>query len=222
VTSVGETYEIVGVVADAKYQNLRDAVLKTMYIPWMQRAGEQPSSYSYLVRVAAGSPLRLVPRLGSVVRDADPALHVRTAVTYSTVIDRSLATERIMATLGGLFGLLALIVAGVGVFGVLAFQVARRTNEFGVRIALGANRRMITELVLRDLARMLAAGLLIGTLVALMFTGLAEKILFGLTPNDPSVFVVAASVLAAAAALAAWQPAVRASRVDVMQVLRSE
>jgi predicted permease len=221
VTSVNVTYEIVGVVGDAKYQSLRDSVIRTMYIPWTQRESEQPTRYSYLVRVA-GNPLRLEPGLDRVVRAADPALRVRTARTYAAIIDQSIATERIMATLGGLFGVLALLVAALGMFGVLAFQVARRTNEFGVRMALGASRRTMMGLVLRDVFVMVAAGVSIGAGGARVMTGLARTILFGLTPTDPSVFVVAASVLAVAAVLAGWLPARRASRVDPLVALRHE
>jgi putative ABC transport system permease protein len=113
VTSVNVTYEIVGVVRDAKYQDLREPVIRTMYICWTQREGDQPTRYSYLVR-SAGDPMRLVPSLDGVVRDADPALRVRTARTYRSIVDQSIATERIMATLGGAFAVLALIVAGIG------------------------------------------------------------------------------------------------------------
>jgi predicted permease len=222
VTSVGVTYEIVGVVRDAKYQSLRDGIIRTMYIPWMQRQGDQPSSYNYVTRVVRGDAMRLAPGLDSVVREADPALRVRTAVSYDTVIDRTIATERIMAALGGLFGLLAVIVAGVGVFGVLAFQVARRTNELGVRLALGASRRRIMGLVLREVFLMVAIGVSIGAGGALMVTGLARKILFGMTPTDPGMFAIAASVLTVAAGLAGWLPARRASRVDPMVALRHE
>ncbi|MPY87506.1 MAG: FtsX-like permease family protein [Luteitalea sp.] len=222
VTSLDITYEIVGIVGDAKYQSLRDAVLKTMYIPWMQREGDQPSRYSYLARIAEGDPLRLVPGVERLVRETDPALRVRTAMTYATVIDRSISAERLMATLGGLFGLLALIVAGVGIFGVLAFQVARRTNELGVRMVLGASPRSMMRLVLRDVVGMLVPGVVIGAAVALMLTGLARGILFGLRPSEPGVFVIAASVLAFAAVLAAWLPARRASRVNPLAALRHE
>jgi ABC-type antimicrobial peptide transport system permease subunit len=127
-----------------------------------------------------------------------------------------------MATLGGFFGLLALLVAALGLFGVLAFQVARRTNELGVRMALGASRRAMLCLVLREVTVMIVAGVSIGAGLALMVTDLAGKILFGLTPTDPGVFAVAASVLAVTAALAGWLPAVRASRVDPLVALRHE
>jgi predicted permease len=222
VTSVDVTYEIVGVVRDAKYQSLRDPILKTMYIPWMQRDEDQPTRYSYLVRVAAGDPMRLAPSLERLVRDADPALRVRTAITYRMLVDRSIVTERIMATLGGLFGALALVVAGLGLFGVLAFQVARRTNELGVRMALGASRSAIARLILRDVLGMLAVGISIGAGLALLVTGLARSILFELTPTDPLAFLLAAVVLGSAGALAGWLPARRASRVDPLVALRHD
>jgi predicted permease len=221
-TSARTPYEIVGVVRDAKYQNLRDTMMKTMYIPWTQRDGQQPSSYSYLARVAAGDPMRLVPSLARAMREADPALRVRAARPYAAIVDQSIATERIMATLGGFFGALALLIAAVGMFGVLAFQVARRTNELGVRLALGATRGALMTLVLREVAVMVAIGLSIGAAGALLLTGLATRILFGVTPNDPGVFAVAALVLAAAAMLAGWLPARRASRVDPLVALRHE
>jgi predicted permease len=222
VTSVNVVYEIVGVVRDARYQSLRDGIIRTMYIPWMQGEGEQPTRHSYLVRVAAGDPMRLVPGLDRVIRDADPALRVRTARTYASIVDQSIVTERTMATLGGFFGVIALLVAALGMFGVLAFQVARRTNELGVRMALGASRRTMMGLVLREVVLMVVAGVSIGAGGALVLTGLAGKMLFGLTPTDPRVFAVAASVLAIAAGLAGWLPARRASRVDPLVALRHE
>ena len=222
VTSLGVAYEIVGVVRDAKYQNLRDPIIKTMYIPWLQRDGDQPTRYNYLARVGMGDPMRLTPGLERLVREVDPSLHVRTALTYATLVDRSIATERIMATLGGLFGVLALIVAAIGLFGLLAFQVSRRTNELGVRMALGATRRGIVELVLRDVAGLVVVGVLIGTVVALALSDVARSLLFGLTPDDPATFVTAGLILGVTAFIAGWVPARRASHVDPLIALRHE
>ena len=222
VTSVNIAYEIVGVVKDAKYENLRQPVMKTMYIPWMQRAGEQPANYSFLARVAAGDPMQLAPGLDRLIREADPALRLGAPRTYSSVVDRSIVTERIMATLGGFFGLLALVVACLGMFGVMAFQVSRRVNEIGLRMALGASRGGIVALVLRDVAMMLAVGTAIGGAAALTLTGLARKMLFGIEPTEPAVFVLAAGVLGVAALAAGWLPARRASRVDPVVALRHE
>jgi ABC-type antimicrobial peptide transport system permease subunit len=194
-----------------------------MYIPWTQLEEEdQPSSYTYLARVAAAEPRSIVPGVERLVREADQALRVRTATTYAAIIDRSIGVERIMAMLGGFFGVLALLVAGLGMFGILAFRVARRTNELGVRLALGASPGSMMRLVLRDVIGMFVPGVVIGAGVALMLTGLARRILFGVTPGEPGVFVVAASVLACAAILAGWLPARRASRVDPLVALRHE
>jgi predicted permease len=222
VTSVDVTYEIVGVVRDAKYQNLRQPVMKTMYISWLQRNGDQPTRYSYLARVDMDDPMRLTPSLERLVREVDPSLHVRTTLPYATLVDRSIVTERIMAILGGFFGVLALIVAAIGLFGLMAFQVSRRTNELGVGMDPGATRRAMIGLVLRDVAGMVVAGVLIGTAAALTLSGLARSMLFGLTPTDPAAFVVAASVLGLTTLLAGWLPARRASRVDPLIALRQE
>jgi predicted permease len=237
VTSVNLTYDIVGVVRDAKYHSLRGDVPKTMYVDWLQQQDElqlQPAQFSYIARVGSGGargnsgssgnsdPLTLGPGLDRLVREADPALRLRNAAAYNTLIDQTIATERILATLGGLFGALAVIVAALGVFGVLAFQVARRTNELGIRVALGASRRTIIGLVLRDVLVMIVAAVIIGVAAAFALTGLARNLLFGFTPNDPRVFAIAAAVLTSAALLAAWLPARRAARVDPLVALRHE
>ena len=236
VTSIGErgggqppgpvTYEIVGVVRDTKYfQRLREATPRTMtmYVAWTQREeADQPASYTYLVRAGDGAPLRLVPELAPLVRAADPRLRVSTATPYDALVDQSISNERVLATLGGLFGTLGLVIAAVGVFGVLAFQVARRTNELGVRMALGASRWSVMVLVLRDVVAMLVPGIAIGAGMSLMVTGVASGLLFGLAPNDPAAFVMAASMLSSAALIAGWLPARRASRVELTRALRHE
>jgi putative ABC transport system permease protein len=223
VTSLGVTYEIVGVVRDTKYyQRLREATRRTMtmYVAWTQREeADQPASYAYLVRTGEGTPLRLVPAVLPLVRAADPQLRVLSTVLYEELIDRSISTERVLATLGGLFGTLGLLIAAVGMFGVLAFQVARRTNELGVRMVLGANRWSMMGLVLRDIVAMLIPGLAIGAGLSLMATGLARGLLFGLAPDDPAALVMAASILTSAALIAGWLPACRASRVELTRAL---
>lgn len=222
IRSLDITYTIVGVVRDAKYQSLRDGIIKTMYVPWTLRGDDQPSRYSYLVRLASTDPASVTAALDRAVRDADPDLRLRNVISYATLVDRSLVAERLLATLGGAFGVLALFIAALGVFGVLAFQVARRTTEFGVRMALGASRRTLMRLVLRDVVVMVAAGVTTGAAVSLAVTRLARRILFGVTPDDPLVFAAAAAVLLGAALLAAWLPARRAARVDPLMALRHE
>ena len=215
-------YEIVGVVRDAKYQDLRADVIETMYVCWTQRPTDYPGGYSYFARAASGDPLRFAPAVERLVRGVDAGLRVRNTLTYAAMVDRSMVTERIMATLGGFFGILALVIAGLGLFGVLAFQVAHRTQELGVRLALGATRAAVLRLVLREVVLTVAGGVTIGAAAALMVTDLAGAFLFGLRSNDPGVFVVAGIVLAAVAVVAGWLPAHRASRVDPLVALRHE
>ena len=221
VTSVGVTYEIVGVVGDTKYQGLREPILRTMFIPWMQREGDAPSAYQYLVRTA-GDPATAAQGLDRVVRNVDPGLRLRRATSYDALIDQSIAIERIMATFGALFGALALLIAALGMFGVLAYQVTRRTNELGMRLVLGAGRWSMMRLVLRDVAMMVVPGIAVGASAALMLTGMSRAILFDLTPTDPAVFVFSAFVLASAAIVAGWLPARRAAFVDPMVAIRHE
>ena len=222
VTYLGESYEVVGVVRDAKYQTIRDDEgFSTIYIPLSQWNKPSQTGF-YMVHVSEGDPLRLVPAVERVVRDTDSTLGLRSATTYTEHIGRTILTERIMAATSGLFGGLALLVTVVGVFGVLALQVERRTNEIGVRMALGADRWAMSWLVIRDVAVMTLAGVSIGAGAAVMVTGLGRQLLFGLTPTDPRALLVSALVLGAAALLAAWLPARRAARIDPLTALRHE
>jgi predicted permease len=221
VSSLGVAYEIVGVVGDAIHADLRHGVERTMYIPWTQRGEATPASYRYLLQVADGDPVQSAT-VGRVVRDVDPALRAREILPYSTIIDRSVPGERILATLGGLFGVLAVIVAGIGMFALLAFRVARRTNELGVRMVLGSTRASLVGLVLRDVAWMLVPGVILGGVAARSVTDFARGLLFGLTPADARIYIVAAGILITAAIAAAWVPAQRAARVNPLSALRQD
>ena len=122
----------------------------------------------------------------------------------------------------GAFGILAALLATIGLYGVIAYMVARRRNEIGVRLALGAGRARVIGMVLREAVGLLAAGLAIGTALARWATGAAEKMLFGLKPGDPATFAAAIALLAAVALIASYAPARKASRVEPMQALREE
>ena len=221
VSSGGITYEIVGVAADARYKTMRDDPISTIYVALAQQRNDQPAGYSYLLRVSAGAE-RLAPAIDRVVRDVHPALRVSRTRVYAAIINDAIETERALALFGGLFGALALVVAGLGVFGLLAFQVARRTNELGIRLALGAGRSAVMALVLRDVVVVAACGVSIGAIAAMAVTGVARSVLFGVTPTDPRVFAAAALVLSGAALAAGWLPARAASRVDPLVALRHE
>ncbi len=221
-TSNNVTYEIVGVVKDAKYRNLQQEIVKTFYIPCMQREGAEPSSFWYVARVAGGDPARLTPLLEKFLRETDPGLRLGTALPYAAIVDRGTVRERLMATLGSFFGILALLVGCLGIFGVMTFQVSRRMNEIGVRLALGATRSGIVGLVMKEVAVMLACGCVIGGAAALTLTGVTRTMLFGITPTSPAAFGIAALALGIAACAAGWLPARRASLVDPTIALRHE
>jgi ABC-type antimicrobial peptide transport system permease subunit len=140
----------------------------------------------------------------------------------STLVGRDHRDRADHGHLGGFFGVLALVIASLGLFGVLAFHIARRTHELGVRMALGASRPAILGLVLRDIVSMVVGGMAIGAGAAFMLTGLASSFLFDLRPNDPAVFLVAGLILATVAVVAGWLPAHRASHVDPLLALRHE
>ena len=227
VTSNNGTYEIVGVVQDSKY-DLHKGIPKTVYISWTQQGNvgdsnrSQPTGFTYLARVASGDPLSLAPALERAIPEIDSALRLRTPRTLAELVDESTLNERMMATFGGFFGVLALIVASLGIFGLLAFQVSRRINELGVRMALGASRGNIVRLVLREVGMMLVPGCAAGCIVALGLTRFAKSMLFGVTPTDPASFALSAAALAAATFAAGFLPALRAARVDPMSALRHE
>ncbi len=220
--------EVVGIVGDTKAANLRDNAPAMFYAPlpatrvvlWGWE--KAPAYYYYLARVEQGDPLRMAPAIEAALREVHPDLRLRNVATEEELIDQTLVNERMLAALAGFFGAVALLLAGIGVYGVLSFHVTQRTNEFGVRMALGADRASIRSMVLRDVGIVLAVGLAIGAAGAAGLSQLAATFLFGFTPTDPRAFGLAAAVLAAAVVLAAWLPALRASHVDPMVALRHE
>lgn len=227
VTSNNVVYEIAGVAKDAKFE-LRKGAPSIMYVPWLQQGDmgvanrTQPMGYSYLARVANGDPMRLAPLVERAMPEIDSVMRLRFPKTLEYYVNRTTLNERMMATLGGFFGLLALIVACLGIFGILAFQVSRRTNEIGVRVALGATRGSIVALVLREVAMLLLPGCAVGAIAAACLTRFASSFLFGVTATDPTAFAVAACALASATLAAGFLPALRAARVEPMAALRCD
>jgi ABC-type antimicrobial peptide transport system permease subunit len=154
------------------------------------------------------------------VAEIDPAVPVLSLLTLEQQIDDQLKQERLFARLSTAFGLLALVLASVGLYSVRSYSVSRRTSEIGVRMALGATRGEIVTLVMRETAALTAVGIVLGLAVGYAVTGLIRSMLFGLEPHDPATFAGAAVVLAAVSAAAGYLPAQRASRVDPMVALR--
>ena len=171
--------------------------------------------------LANASAADLIPSVKSAMAQFNPEV-VMSFMTLAGHLDESLTRERLLATLSGFFGALALLLSAIGLYGVMSYSVARRRNEIGIRMALGAEQRRILTMVLRDVAVVLAAGLAAGIGVALFATRLVASFLYGVTARDPVVLATASAVLAIVAAAAGYLPARRASRLDPMTALREE
>jgi putative ABC transport system permease protein len=212
--------EIVGVVADAVYRNLREPIPPTLYVPLAQlNESFAVPSISLSVRSGTGSPALLSRSVAAAIAGVNSDL----AVTFrplANLVNASLTQERVIATLSGFFGGLALLLAGLGLYGVTSYAVSRRRSEIGIRLALGAAPGGVVRLVLARVALLVGAGVIAGVLVSLWTARFVEALLFGLTPRDPMTLVAAALILAVVGALAGWIPARRASRIDPAQVLR--
>jgi predicted permease len=209
-------FEVVGMVGDAKYHNLREEDRGMIYFPLTQGG---PTFLSVELRTE-GDPLAA----GQAAREAlgEHKVLVREIKTLEEQTDRTLSQERMLASLGGFFGLLALTLASVGLYGVLSTAVARRTNEIGLRLALGARRGDVLGLWLREAGILVVAGIALGLPAALGATRWIESYLFGLTPADPLTMAAAVVILTGVAALAAYVPARRAANLDPMEALRYE
>jgi predicted permease len=211
--------EIVGTVADNKHGNLRDAARPTMYYPFAQE--ERLERINFYVRTA-GEESHVGPLIRQAARQMDVNLPVLDMKSMRVRVEESLHTERLIAVLSSAFGVLATLLAAVGLYGIVAYTVARRTSEIGVRIALGASRARVLGLVLKEAAALAGAGLAIGVPAALALSRLVEAQLFGIKAADPLTFIAGGAVLAVIALLAGYLPGRRASRIDPIRALRHE
>ncbi|MGH9667138.1 MAG: FtsX-like permease family protein, partial [Bryobacteraceae bacterium] len=219
--------EIVGVVKDAKYGSLRDEVSPFTFIPWSQaeapgpgQAGTPGPLTSFALR-ANGAPTALIASVKSAIGAVNPRVSMQ-FTTLADKVDESLERERLLAALSGFFGALALLLAMIGLYGVMSYNVARRRNEIGIRMALGAEQARVLRMVLGEIALLIGIGLAAGLGIALATTRFVANFLYGLTPNDPLTLFLAAAVLAGVAFAAGYFPARRASRLDPMTALREE
>lgn len=219
-----EARTIVGIVDDAVFATVRSGVRPTLYAPLAQSVGSGPpgrTEVSISIRVAAGPAASLTRSVSAALTAVDPGL-VFSFRPLQEFVDASVSQERILSGLAGLFGGLALLLTGLGLYGVTAYAVNRRQYEIGIRIALGARRAHVLTLVLGRSFVITGVGLILGLAVAATATRYLEALLFGVVPLDPLTFAVVAVVLAGVATTAALIPALRATRIDPLMALRSE
>jgi predicted permease len=211
--------EIVGIVRDWKSASLREKPTRFVYEPYTQ--DKALGDVTFYVRSAV-APETLVPRLRAVVRQVDATLPMVHLKTMALQIRESLFVDRLVAALSAAFGLLATLLAAVGLYGVMSYAVARRTREIGIRMALGAERQTVLLMVLQEVAVLAALGVALGVPAGYGLGRLVEAQLFGLTAHDPLTYLIATFTLLLSAFLAGFVPARRATRVDPMVALRYE
>jgi putative ABC transport system permease protein len=212
---------IVGVVGDAMYNGLRADAAPIAYSPLAQFdfPGSVPIDITLSIRASAGSPTLLARSVAAALIAEEPDL----AFTFRPMTDQvsaSLTQERVIAMLAGFFGALALLLAGLGLYGVTSYAVSRRRTEIGIRMALGAEPGSVIRLVLSRVTMLVAIGVVVGAGVSAWASKFIETLLYGLEPRDPITLIGAAVVLATVGAAAGWLPAYRASRIDPAEVLR--
>ncbi len=217
--STDRRYEIVGLVKDTKYGDLREEFTPIVFLPAAQE--EESESDLHLVIRTDGSLSSLTAAVKRGVADVSPQI-VLNFQSFESILRDGLLRERLMATLAGFFGLLAAALAMIGLYGVVSYMVVRRRNEIGVRMAMGANRRDILVMILREAGTLLAVGLAIGTILSLVAATSARALLFGLKPSDPLTLAIAVASLTAIAAIASLLPAQRAAKLDPMAALRED
>ena len=212
----GAAREIVGVVADVRASAIADPALPAMYVPFAQR----PVSNLTLAVRTGGNPVWLINPIRAAVRALDPDQPVSSVAAMSDIVAASVQQPRDRTTLIGVFALIALLLAAIGVYGVMAYGVNERTREIGVRVALGADPGDVVRLVIRGALGMTLLGVVLGLAGGFMTSRLLGSLLFGVETTDLPTFLVAAVVILAVAALASWLPARRAARVDPVVALR--
>jgi putative ABC transport system permease protein len=214
----GPWREIIGIVGNVKQLGLDHPELPETYVPYLQ----EPTSDMDVVLRAAGDPLSSAAAVNAAVRAVDANQPVYDVATMDQRLSESIAPQRFNALLVGMFALLALGLGAIGIYGVLAYSVAQRTHEIGVRVALGARREDVLVLVVGEGMRLVALGMGIGLPGALALTRLLRSLLFGVKPSDPVTLLAVSVGLALVAALACYLPARRATKIDPMVTLRCE
>ncbi|MPY90485.1 MAG: FtsX-like permease family protein [Luteitalea sp.] len=213
-------YEVIGVAGDSKHNSLRDEIPTVLYLPVLQPV-DGLRQLTLAVRTT-GDAASLINAVRGEVRELGPDILVTEVAMLEQQIDRALLQERLVAMLSGGFGVLGLLLAAIGLYGVMSYAVVRRTNEIGVRMALGASGLAVAWLIVRETLITAGAGVAIGVPLSLLAARAAASLLFGVQPTDAATIAVSAAVLIAVAAISGYLPARRASRIDTMIALRHE
>jgi ABC-type antimicrobial peptide transport system permease subunit len=213
------SYQVIGVVKDTKYRNLREPFARIAFLAEAQ--DPDPGPFMSLLVRAEGDSAALAPSVKQAVVSVVPSAAIEFRV-FSTQLRDTLLRERLMATLSAFFGVLAVVLATIGLYGVMSYSVARRKGEIGLRMALGADRRDVVAMILREAGALLAGGVVFGTALALVAGRAASTLLYGLQPSDPATLAAAVVGLSAVAAAASYLPAQRAARLEPTVALREE
>jgi macrolide transport system ATP-binding/permease protein len=213
---------IVGIARNARYNSLKNEIPPVAYVPLLQNVVKRPPMATFFELRTAGNPVALAETVRKSIRDAAPNVPIAGMMTQTERIDSTIIQERTFADLCTAFAVLALLIACVGLYGTMAYAVSRRTNEIGIRMALGAGRRRIIWMVLREVLVLAAVGLTVGLVCAWSAMSAIKSFVFGMKPADPFAILVAAGILATALVLAGFAPAARASRIDPLTALRHE
>jgi putative ABC transport system permease protein len=210
--------EIVGIAGDVKYMGMRDSMANNVWVPYAQNGWN-----TGMVTVRAQGPAAAAIRsMREVLKSVDPGIALANVSTMEETMSRALASDRLIAILLGVFATLALVLAAVGIFGVLSYTVEQRTRELGIRVALGAQGRDLARLVVRETTPMVAGGIAAGLVIGVVLSRVVAALFYEMRPGDPLTFGGVAVLLAIVALVAALVPARRAARVDPTQVLRGE
>ncbi|HYL77562.1 MAG TPA: ABC transporter permease [Bryobacteraceae bacterium] len=212
--------EIVGVVHDATDHDFHEPAVRRYYVSYFQPI-DGITTANFEIRTM-GNPVAVLPALRTEVQAVNRNLSVLSIKEVKELMDASVVQERLIAKLAAFFGFLAVALAAIGLYGVMSYGVSRRTNEIGLRMALGARGTNVIGMILREVLALIAAGLIVGIAAAGASTRLVKSLLYGLTPTDPAMFVAAAAVLAVVGVLAGYFPARRAAGIDPMAALRHE
>jgi predicted permease len=217
--NTGQLYTIVGICADTRYVNLRDRPPAQFFLPYIQTS--DVGSMVYELRTPL-DPASLTPVLRRVVQSVDPDLPIIDVRTQREQINATMQIERLFAALTVGFGVLALALACVGIYGIMAYTVAQRTNEIGIRLALGAQPGQVRQMILRETTGLASVGIVVGLAAALALSRLVGSMLYEVQPHDPATLFGAVMTLLAVALAASWIPARRAAGVQPMEALRHE